>query len=441
MEATFTKKFTFIEFLRFVAPAIISMIFISLYTIVDGVFVSILIGSDALASINITLPIINLIFGISIMFGTGGSALVAINLGENKLKKANEAFSLIFLVASIIGIILGLIGYIFIEDISVILGATDNLLPYCISYGRIIFMFSPFFVVKSMFEFFVRTDGNFKFSLLLSIVGGIINIILDYILIKYFNLGIAGAAIATSVGVFISTLMGFSYFFTKKSKLKFTKTKFNLNLIKNTMLNGSSEMVTELSTGFVTLLFNMLTLKYAGENGVAALTIILYAHFLLVSTYLGFSSGISPLISFNYGAKNEYKLKETFNYSKIFISVSSIIIFLSSLIFGKYIVRIFVPYSSPVFILAIHGLKLFSIAFLFVGINIFASAMFTAFSNGKVSAIISFARTFLFALVFGFILPYFLGIDGVWLSIPLSEIITTFISIHYIKKYKKQYTI
>lgn len=441
MEATFSKKFTFIEFLKFVCPAIISMIFISLYTIVDGVFVSKFIGSDALASINITLPIINLIFGISIMFATGGSAIVAIKLGEGKLNDANKAFSLIFLVAFAIGTLLGGIGFIFIEDISIILGATNNLLPYCISYGQIIFIFAPFFIVKSMFEFFVRTDGNFTFSLLLSIVGGIVNIVLDYILIKYFNLGIAGAAIATSLGVFISTIMGFCYFFTSKSKLKFKKPTSDFKLIKNTMINGSSEMVTELSTGFVTLLFNKLTLKYAGENGVAALTIILYAHFLLVSTYLGFSSGISPLISFNYGSKNEHKLKETFKYSKIFILISSIIIFIASLILGKYIVRIFVPYSSPVFTLALHGLKLFAIAFLFVGINIFASSMFTAFSNGKISATISFARTFLFALIFGITLPYFLELDGVWLSIPFAEIMTTFISIYYIKKYKSKYMI
>ena len=439
MENLFTKKFTFKDFIKFVAPAIISMIFISLYTIIDGIFVSILVGSDALASINIILPIINVIFAISIMMATGGSAIVSIKLGEKKFKEANNAFSLIFLTALIIGILLSVIFLIFIEEISIALGATPNLLPYCISYGKLIVFFMPIFIIKSMFEFFIRTDGDFNFSLILSIVGGIINIVLDYLFISVFKMGIEGAALATVLGVLISSLMGIWYFKSSKSTLKFIKPKFDFSVLKETMLNGSSEMVTELSTGVTTLIFNILTLKLAGENGVAALTIILYSHFLLVSTYLGFSSGIAPLISYNYGCKNTDKLKETFKYSKIFLIISAICIFIISIVFGKYIVGIFVSSDNPVFSIALSGLKIFSFSFLFVGSNIFAAGLFTSLSNGKISAIISFARTFVFILIGTLILPALFKLNGVWLTVPFAELLTIIVSIFFINKYKKSY--
>ncbi len=439
MENLFSKKLTFIEFLKFVSPAIISMIFISLYTIIDGIFVSIFVGSDALASINIVLPIISIVFAIAVMFGSGGSAIIAQKLGQDKLEQANKAFSFLSFSALILGLISGIVMFLFIKDISIALGATDKLLHYCVSYGRIIALFTPVFILKSLAEFYIRTDGDFKFSLCISIIGGVINIVFDYIFIKILGLGINGAALATVLGVLVSLIFGIWYFLSSKSTLKFTKVIFDFKLLLDTLINGSSEMVTELSTGITTLLFNMLALKYAGENGVAALTIILYAHFLLVSTYLGFTSGISPLISYNYGANNSDKLKETYRYSKTFILISSILIFIISIVFSKGIVGVFVTPDNPVFDLALGGLKIFSLAFLFVGINIFASGLFTAFSNGKISSLISFARAFIFVLLGCAILPPLFNINGIWLVVPFAELITIIVSIFFLKKYKKRY--
>lgn len=439
MENLFSKKLTFIEFLKFVSPAIVSMVFISLYTIIDGVFVSIFVGSDALASINIVLPIISIVFAIAVMFGTGGSAIIAQKLGQGKLEEANKAFSFLSFSALILGLISGIVMFLFIEDISIFLGATDKLIDYCISYGRIIALFTPVFILKSLAEYYIRTDGDFKFSLYISIIGGVINIVFDYVFIKILGLGIAGAALATVLGVLISLIFGVWYFLSSKSTLKFTKIVVDFKLLLNTLINGSSEMVTELSTGITTLLFNMLALKYAGENGVAALTIILYAHFLLVSTYLGFASGISPLISYNYGANNSNKLKETYKYSEIFILVSSIVIFVVSIVFSKNIVGIFVKPGDPVFDLALGGLKIFSLAFLFVGINIFASGLFTAFSNGKISSLISAARAFIFVILGCIILPPLFDINGLWLVVPFAELTTIIVSIFFLKKYKKIY--
>ncbi|CAH2213086.1 MATE family efflux transporter [Tepidibacter aestuarii] len=439
MDYLFSKKFTFKEFLKFVAPAVISMVFISLYTIIDGVFVSNLAGPDALASINIVLPIYNIIFGFSIMMGSGGSAIISKMLGEKNNTGANEALSLIVYSGIIIGIILAIVGMIFSTNIFKFLGATDILLPYCISYGNVIILSTPIFIVKAMFEFFVRADGDFNFSLFLSIIGGVVNIVFDYVFIKIFNLGILGAGLATGLGVLVSSIYGFWYFFSPKSKLDFCITKFDFKLLKDSMYNGSSEMVSELSTGITTFLFNILALKYAGESGVAALSIILYIHFLLVSTYLGFSSGIAPLISFNYGAKNSDKLKETFKYSKRFILISSLIIFTTSLVFAPFLVNVFVSSNNNIYNLTLIGLRIFSFSFLFVGLNIFTSAFFTAFSNGKISSITSFSRTFVFVLLGAYIFPPLFEINGLWLIVPFAELVTIFLSIVFIKKYKNTY--
>lgn len=439
MENNFSKQLSYKEFLTFVSPAIISMIFISLYTIIDGIIVSQLVGSDALASINIVLPSFNLLFGIGIMFATGGSALIAISLGKNNLKEANNKFSLILITTLIIGIIIAILGVIFNEPLFKILGATDILMPYCKGYGIIILASAPIFILKIIFDYFTRTDGAFKFSLFVSVLGGIINIVLDYILIGNLGFGIAGAAIATFLGALISTIISAFYFLSSKSTLKYVIPKFEFSVIKESAINGSSEMVTELSTAVTTLLFNLSAMQFAGEDGVAAVTILLYAHFLMISTYLGFVSGAAPLISYNYGAKNTKKIKEVHKYSNKFIISSSILVFIICLVFSPAIVTAFVEKGSSVYNLALTGLKLFSITFLFTGLNVYASGLFTAFSNGKISAIISFSRAFVFILIGFLFLPPLLGINGLWLIIPFAELITLFISIYFIKKYKTTY--
>ncbi|SHI71009.1 putative efflux protein, MATE family [Clostridium cavendishii DSM 21758] len=439
MEANFSKKVTFLKFLKIISPAIISMVFISFYTIVDGIFVSVLVGSDALASINIILPAINLIFGIGIMFAIGGSAIVSIMLGQSKNEEANKAFSFIFISATLVGIIISVLGSIFIKNIATILGATEVILPYAEAFGKIIILFAPIFIIKTLFEFFIRTDGNFNFSLLLSIISGIVNIIFDYIFISIFNFGVAGAALATGLGVLVAAIMGFYYFLSSKSNLKFGIPKVDFKLLIKVIINGSPELVTELSTGITTIIFNMLALKYAGEKGLAALTIILYAHFLMVSTYLGLVAGITPILSFNYGAKNIDKIKETYNYSKKFIIISSIIVFIISIAFSPMLVGIFVTTNNPVFNIALNGLKLFAIAFLFIGINVFASGLFTAFSNGKISAILALCRSFVFIIIGAAILPKLLNINGLWLTVPFAELLTILLSLTFLRKYKKIY--
>lgn len=439
MEAIFSKKFTMGQFMKFVSPSIISMVFLSLYTIIDGIFVSNFVGSDALAAINIVLPTMSIIWGIGIMMSTGGSAIIGYKMGENKKEEANEIFSLITVFSAGVGIIISVVSLIFIEDIMRFMGADERLLSYCIAYGYLILGTAPIAIVKSLMEYLIRTDGKAHVSLAISLVGGIWNIIFDYVFIVVLDMGIAGAALATVSGILVSMLIGIAYFIWGKSVLKFTKPKWNPKVIIETIVNGCSELVTELSTGVTTFVFNRAVMQFAGADGVAALTIILYAHFLLISTYLGFTMGLAPMISYNYGAGNIKKLKETMKYSTYFLITSAIGIFLIAVLGGEFIVRAFIAPGTEVYDLAVQGMKIFAWGFLVMGINVFASGLFTAFGNGKVSAIISFSRAFLFILVGLIILVPAFELTGIWMTIPFAEFVTVGISIVLIKRYRKEY--
>jgi putative MATE family efflux protein len=439
MENTFSQKSSLKEFFKFISPPIFSMLFLSLYTIMDGVFVSHKVGSDALASINIILPMINLLCGIGIMFATGGSALISISLGKNNLEEANNRFTLILLSSLIIGVIFSVLGLIFNEKLFSVLGATKTLMNYCKSYGIIILLCAPFYILKMGFEYFTRVDGAFNFSLLASLLGGLIDLILNYVFIYKLNFGIKGAALSTLIGSAFSTIMCAIYFISKKSTLKYVKPSLDLKLLKDTIYNGSSEMVTQLSSAITTLFFNYIALKYAGENGVAAITIILFIQFVMISVYLGHIAGVSPIISFNYGAKNTKKIKEYHSYSKVFVMLSSIIIFIICFYFSPIIVKIFISKTNIVYNITLNGLKIFAFSFLATGLNIYTSGLFTSLSNGKISALLSFSRTFIFCIIGFLILPKLFKLNGLWLVVPFAEFSSLFVSLFALKRYKKIY--
>ena len=425
--------------MNFTIPTMIMMVFLSLYTIIDGIFVSRFVGQDALSAINITLPLSTLTWGIAIMFATGGSAIVAKKLGEGRPLEAKQNFTLIVLCATFIGIMLMILELTFLEPIIKFLGATDDLFPYCKQYISIITFFAPISILKSLFEYFMVTANNPKLGLINTLVGGFANIILDYVFIVVFKMGIAGAALATAIGMLIPSIIGIIYFLNKKNYLHFEKPTFDYKVLLQSAANGSSEMVTNLSSGVTTLLFNLMMIKYLGVDGVAAITIVLYAQFLLISVYLGFSSGAAPLISYSYGEQNSNELKKLIRYSYRFIFVASIMTFILSYVLAPVIIKIFTGETSDVYQITLNGFNLFSISFLTIGVNIFASAMFTAFSNGKISVLISTMRTLILVIIGIIILPPVLGVNGIWLTIPFAEIITLFISVFLTKKYRHHY--
>lgn len=439
MENLLEKKVTLTSLIKYTLPTVIMMMFFSLYTIVDGMFISRFVGANALSSTNIVYPVINILIGIGVMFATGGSAIVAKTMGENKNEEAREYFTLITISAIIVGIVVEIICIIFINDIIYALGSTKSLFFYCKEYLFFMIIFTPFIILKLYFDYFLVTAGVPNLGLLSSVAGGILNIVLDYVFIVQLNMGVKGAALATCIGYVLPSIVGVIYFFNKNNLLHFVKPKFNFKIISRSCSNGMSEMVTQISSGLTTFLFNIVMIKFLGEEGVAAITIILYMQFLLNAAYLGFTSGVSPRISYNYGRQDENQVGNLFKYSIIIISAFGVITFIMSRAMSEILISLFATKGSTLFEISHNGFMIFSISFLVAGINIFGSGMFTAFSNGKISAILSLLRTFIFFLVGIFVLPRVMGVDGVWLVVPFAEVATMIVSLIFMYKYKKEY--
>ena len=439
MENSLEKKVTLTSLIKYTLPTVVMMMFFSLYTIVDGMFISKFVGANALSATNIVYPVINILIGIGVMFATGGSAIVAKTMGENKNEDAREYFTLITISAIIVGVVVEIICIIFMKDIIYALGSTESLYYNCKEYLFFMIIFTPFIILKLYFDYFLVTAGVANLGLLSSVAGGILNIVLDYVFIVEFNMGVRGAALATCIGYVVPSLVGIIYFFNKKNLLHFVKPKLNMKVILRSCSNGMSEMVTQISSALTTFLFNIVMIKFLGEDGVAAITIMLYIQFLLNAAYLGFTSGVSPRISYNYGRQDEKQVENLFKYSLIIICVFGIVTFFMSRAMSEILISLFAEKGSSLFDISHNGFMIFSMAFLVAGINIFGSGMFTAFSNGKISAILSLMRTFVFFLTGIFILPRIMGVNGVWLVVPFAEVSTMIVSLTFMYKYKKAY--
>lgn len=435
---TISTEFSLPSLIRFSLPAIFMLILTSIYTSVDGVFVSRFVGNDALSAINIVLPLDNIMCGIAIMFGTGGSAIIGRKLGEEKREEANENFSLVTLSAVVIGSLFTLFVLLYMMPVMRLLGASDRLMSYCIDYGEIIYAFAVPYILQVMFNTLFITAGKPKLALAASVISGLMNIFLDYVFIIPLEMGIGGAAWGTAISRLFGGVFPIVYFLKKRGNLHFEKPKLDWNVIGNSMGNGSSEMVSQIVAGITTLLFNITMMRLMGEEGVAALTIVLYAQFIFNAAYMGFSNSAAPIISFNYGRKDVAYLKKLFRYCMTIIGGSTVLMIVSSLLLVSPLLTLFIPQGGLVYDLAYRGYMIFVWNFLFSGFNIFASALFSALSNGIISALISFLRTFVFIIGAILLLPILLDVDGIWLAIPVAElfacIITTPLLLWYGKK-------
>lgn len=434
MSNSIAKDFKFFSLLRFAFPTVIMMIFMSLYTIVDGIFISRMVGSLALSACNIIYPVANILMAAGIMLATGGSAVIAAKLGAGKNREADENLTMLVLVGVITGV-LGMMGNLVLEPICRLLGATDILMDYSTSYLGILMAFAPMCMLQMLFQSFFVTAGNPNLGLALTLFGGVANMVLDYVFMGPLQMGVSGAALATGIGQTIPAVVGIVYFLLHKKGLHFVKPRLDWRVLGQACFNGSSEMVTNLSTAVVTFLFNIIMLRLAGEIGVAAITVVLYGQFLFNALYLGFSIGVAPVISFNYGMRNHERLHRVYRICIRFVTVSSVVITAAALIGAPVIATVFMQKGADGYELTKRGCLLFAVNYLFAGTNIVASGIFTALSDGKTSALISFLRTFIFIVAAILILPNFLGTDGVWLSIPVAELLTLAVSIPKLRAY------
>lgn len=433
MENRLNQNFHTLSLLKFTFPTTMMLLFMSMYQMVDGVFVSNFVGEYALSALNIVYPIPSIIIAISIMLSTGGSAIIAKNMGEKRGQEAKENFSLILLAGLVFSVVFLVVGTVWLEQIIYLLGATQDLYAYCYDYLLILVLATPLAVFQMLFQTFFVTAGRPNLGLVTTIVGGCVNVVFDYLFVAVGHMGVRGAAVATAMGYAVPAVVGLVYFTVcRRGTLYVVKPVLRGRVLLNSCTNGASEMVNNAAVSITTFLFNILMLRYAGEEGVAAITVVLYAQFLMTSIFIGFSSGVAPIISYNYGKQNYPLLQRVFRISVGVIVVSSVLVFLLSELLSTWVVGVFAPPGSAVFDLAQAGFYIFSISFLFTGTNIFASALFTAFSDGKVSAILSFLRTFVFLIACLFVLPGILELDGIWLAVPVAEGMALLVSLYYL---------
>ena len=435
-----SEHFTYKKLIRFTIPTIVMMIFTSIYGVVDGLFISNCVGSDSFAAVNLIMPAIMILGSIGFMLGTGGSALVSKTIGEGDNEKANKYFSMIIYLVIIAGVVLTILGLIFIKPFAALLGAEGNILSDSIIYGRVLlFALVPFFL-QNCFQSFLVVAERPQMGLVISIITGISNMILDFLFIYVFKLGVFGAALATGLSQVFGGIVPLVYFIRKNSSpLQLVKTKFEWKAIFQACTNGSSEMLTNVSMSLVNMLYNMQLMKFAGSNGVVAYGIIMYVGFIFSGTYLGYSLGSAPIIGYHYGAKNNEELKGLLIKSLKLIGITSIVMTLIAEILSKTLAGIFVSYDTELLDMTANAIRLFSLSYIISGFNIFASSFFTALNDGLVSAIISCLRTILFQVAMIFILPELIGINGIWLAVVVAEILSLVVSICFIIGKRKKY--
>lgn len=430
-ENRLAKEYSAGGLLRFALPTIVMMIFMASYTMVDGIFVARLVNTTALSAVNIVYPFLNLVLAVGIMLGTGGSAYIAMQMGEGEEAGARENFSFLVTVAVAVSLVIAIFMQVFLDPVLRFLGANEAVWNYCWDYAQGLIWFTPVSVLQLVFQYFFVTAGRPGISLAVTMIGGAANIVLDYVFIELMGMGVSGAAIATGIGYSIPALFGLCYFIlNRKGSLYLVKPRLRWRVLIKSCANGSSEMVTNLSMAVITLLFNRILMAMVGEDGVAAATIVFYAEYMLVSAFLGYASGVAPIISYRYGEQNTKQLRHVFRVSIYFVVIVSVAVFAASLLLNHNIVALFVGgRSGPVWELGVRGFFLYAFAYLFKGLNIFASSLFTALNNGKISALLSFLRTFLFIVGALLILPQIWGVDGVWLSVPVAETLALVCSI------------
>ena len=442
MKIQLSDHFSYRKLLKFTLPSIAMMIFTSIYSVVDGFFISNFAGKIPFAAINLIMPVLMILGTVGFMFGTGGTALVALTYGEGDRKKANEYFSLLVYSAAALGIILALLGFCFIRDIAGMLGAKGELLENCVIYGRVILIGLPFYLLQVMFQSFFVAAEKPHMGFIVTLISGVTNMVLDAVLVIGFpqEIKLVGAAVATATAQFAGGMIPLIYFLRKNSSiLRLGKTKFEGKVLIKATSNGLSEFMTNISMSIVAILFNSQLMKYSGENGVAAYGVMMYVSMIFTAVFVGFSIGASPVISFHFGAKNTDELKNLIRKSIVIVGTFGIIMVIAAEIFAGGLAKIFVGYDEELYRLTLSGFRIFALSFGFMGFGILTSGLFTALNDGLTSALISFLRTLVFESGAVMLLPLIFGIHGIWYSVVVSEFLALVLGAVFLVINRKKY--
>lgn len=426
--------------LGFTFPSVIMLIFTSVYGIVDGYFVSNYAGKTPFAAVNFIMPVLMILGCIGFMFGTGGGALIAKTMGEGEDKKANEIFTLIVAVSAACGVVLSVLGIIFLPSLAELFGADGQLLENSVTYGRIILVALPFYILQFEFQCLFATAGKPRLGLFVTAAAGIANMVLDALLVAVFPFGLKGAAAATAISQFLGGTIPLLYFCRKNnSLLRFVKCRFDKKVLLKTCTNGSSELMSNISMSVVSMLYNVQLMKYAGENGIAAYGVLMYVSMIFQAVFIGYAVGSAPIISYNYGAENKTELKSLLKTSTAFIAVCAVFMFAAGELLSKPLSLLFVGYDKELHVITAHAFSIFSFSFLLSGFAIFGSSFFTALNDGFTSAAISFLRTLVFQIAAVLIFPLFFKLDGIWFSIVAAEIMAVCVTLLFLALKRKKY--
>ncbi len=437
-----SDHFSYSKLLRFTLPSICMMVFTSIYGVVDGLFVSNFAGKTPFAAVNLVMPFIMILGGMGFMIGTGGTALVSKLMGEGKKDEANSTFSMMVLFTLLLGIVLSAVGFLTMRPVSYFLGATDAMIDDCVLYGRIVTGFTFAFMLQNVFQSFFIAAEKPRLGLIVTVAAGVTNMVLDALFIAVFNWGVAGAAIATGLSQCVGGVLPLIYFLRPNdSLLRMRPTSLRLRPILQACGNGSSELMSNISSSLVGMLYNFQLMHLIGEDGVSAYGVLMYVQFIFVAIFIGYSIGCAPVVSFHFGAQNHSELKSLLRKSTLLMASGGVLLTIAARLLAAPLARLFVGYDAGLFELTSHAFRLFSWSFLLAGFNIFASGFFTALNNGAISAAISFLRTLVFQTASVLVLPLLLDVDGIWWAITVAEIFAFLISLMflYLKRNKYHY--
>lgn len=436
-----SDHFTLGRLYRFCLPSVVMMVFTSIYGVVDGYFVSNFVGKTPFAAVNLIMPFLMILGGVGFMVGTGGSALVAKYLGEKNDDQARRVFSMMMILTVILGVSTSVLGIVFAEQVAVLLGAEGEIIQYCVAYSRTCLIFNTMFMFQNVFQSFLVTAERPKMGLVVIVAAGCTNMVLDALFIAVFHMGVIGAALATGLSQTVGGLLPLIFFLRKNngSKLHMVRTRMELRPIIQACTNGASELMTNISSSVVSMLYNHQLLRLAGENGVSAYGVLMYVQFIFAAVYIGYSIGTSPIVGYNYGAQNYSELKNMRSKSIKTMLTAGVIMVIIAEVLAPVLAGIFVGYDQELFDMTVHAFRLFSFTFLLSGFNIWCSSFFTALNNGAISAAVSFLRTLVFQLAAVLILPIFFELDGVWISVAFAEVCAFIISVIFLLAKRKKY--
>lgn len=440
MNIPLSSHFTAKKLFRFVVPSVMMMLFTSVYGVVDGFFVSNFTGKTPFAAVNLIMPFIMAIGTLGFMVGAGGSALVSKTMGEGDSRKANAQFSLLVYAVLVCGVTLSVLGALTAEPVSRLLGADEAMLPYCVQYARISFLSMPFFMLQNVFQSFFVTAERPQLGLAVTVLAGVTNMVLDFLLVGVWRLGVAGAAWATVTSEYLGGGLPLVYFLMKNSSpLRLGKTRFDGRVLWKACTNGASELMTNLSMSLVNMVYNIRLMAMFGENGIAAYGAIMYVNFIFISLFVGYAIGVAPIVGYSYGAQNTDELKNILKKSLVVCTSGGLLLFGVGIAASGTLAALYTGYDAALCRLTTTAFRLFVTSYLLAGFNIFGSAFFTALNNGAVSAVISFSRTLLFQVAAVFLLPALFGNNAIWLAMTAAELCALVVTVTFLVIKRKTY--